>query len=246
MKTLKALFFDLGGTLIYFDGDWPDVFAEANENLSNFLNDTALDIDVNSFMDNFISRLNEYFEQRESEFIEYTTAYFLQTTLSDWGYPQVPPELIEAALKEMYRVSQSHWYPEEDAHETLSVLKEQGYRLAIISNASDDNDVQTLVDNANLRPYFDLILTSAAVGIRKPNPRIFEIVLEKMELPNSRVAMVGDTLGADILGAQNAGIYSIWITRRADNPANQAHSDTIKADINIATLEELPRRLSQL
>ena len=64
-----------------------------------------------------------------------------------------------------------------------------------------------------------------------------------MEIPNTRVAMVGDTLGADILGAQNADIYSIWITRRADNPANQAHADTIKADMKIATLKELTKRL---
>lgn len=243
MKQFQALFFDLGGTLIYFDGDWPDVFAKANETLSSYLKDTALDIDVDRFMDDFISRLTDYFDQRENEFIEYTTEYFLQTTLSDWGYPQVPDDLIDNALQEMYSVSQSHWHAEDDTHETLSTLKDRGYRLAIISNAADDNDVQTLVDNANLRPYFEIILSSAAVGIRKPNPRIFEIVLEQMEIPNTRVAMVGDTLGADILGAQNAGIYSIWITRRADNPANQAHADTIKADMKIATLKELTKRL---
>jgi FMN phosphatase YigB (HAD superfamily) len=128
----------------------------------------------------------------------------------------------------------------------LRYFQEQGYRLAIISNAADDNDVQTLVDNANIRPYIDLILTSAAVGIRKPNPRIFEIALEMMDIPNSRVAMVGDTLAADILGAQNANIYSIWITRRADNPSNRTHANTINADMEIATLEELPRRLLQI
>ena len=67
-----------------------------------------------------------------------------------------------------------------------------------------------------------------------------------MEISNSRVEMIGKTLGADILGAQNAGIFSIWITRRADNPANQAHADTIKADLKIATLKELPDRLREV
>ena len=246
MKKFEAIFFDLGGTLIFFEGDWPDVFANAIETLTNQLSDSGLDIDFNSFMDDFLSRLNEYFEQRESEFIEHTTAYLLQTTLSDWGYPEVPTSFIDTALQAMYKVSQAHWYPEQDTHETLSTLQEQGYRLAIISNAADNNDVQTLVDNTNIRPYFDLILSSAAIGIRKPNPRIFEIALEKMGILNSQAAMVGDTLGADILGAQNAGIYSIWITRRADTPANQAHADTITADMNIATLMELPERLSQI
>jgi putative hydrolase of the HAD superfamily len=149
-------------------------------------------------------------------------------------------------MKSMYAVSQAHWYPEEDADEMLRLFQEQGYRLAIISNAADANDVQTLLDNANFRSYFDLILSSAAVGIRKPNLRIFEIALEMMDIPNLLVAMVGDTLGVYILGPKNANIYSIWITRRADNPSNRAHAITIKADMEIATLEELPRRILKI
>lgn len=62
----------------------------------------------------------------------------------------------------------------------------------------------------------------------------------------AHAAMVGDTLGADILGAKNAGIFSIWITRRADNPANQAHLDTIQPDAQIAALDELPGLLQEL
>jgi HAD superfamily hydrolase (TIGR01662 family) len=197
-------------------------------------------------MNDFLSRLNHYYNERESELIEHTTTHILRTTLADWDYSEVTQDLVDSTMKSMYAVSQAHWIPEVDAHEMLRIFQEQGYRLAIISNAADDNDVQTLVDNANIRSYFDLILSSAAVGIRKPNPRIFEIALEMMDVPNSRVAMVGDTLGADILGAQNADIYSIWITRRADNPSNLAHAKTIEADMEIATLEELPRRLMMI
>jgi FMN phosphatase YigB (HAD superfamily) len=58
--------------------------------------------------------------------------------------------------------------------------------------------------------------------------------------------MVGDTLGADILGAQNAGIYAIWITRRADVPANRAHQDTIHPDAAIDSLAEIPGLLEKL
>lgn len=246
MKNFEALYFDLGGTLIFFDGDWPEVFANTIETLSKHLKESGLDIDFNRFMDDFLSRLIDYFEERESEFIEHTTAYLLRTTLSDWGHPEVSTSVIDTALKAMYSVSQAHWYPEHDTHETLRTLQEQGYRLAIISNAADDNDVQTLIDNAKIRSYFELILSSAAIGIRKPNPRIFEIALEKMEISNSRVAMVGDTLGADILGAQNAGIYSIWLTRRADNPANQAHAGTIIPDMKVTSLDELPEKLNEV
>jgi putative hydrolase of the HAD superfamily len=103
-----------------------------------------------------------------------------------------------------------------------------------------------LVDEAELRPYFEVILSSAALGIRKPHPRIFEIALEALETQPSRAAMIGDTLGADILGANNAGMFSIWVTRRADVPANRAHSDTIKPDAVIRALGELPDLLEKL
>jgi FMN phosphatase YigB (HAD superfamily) len=125
-------------------------------------------------------------------------------------------------------------------------LRQQDYRLALISNASDDADVQTLVDKAGIRPFFEMILTSAAAGIRKPNPQIFQIVLEKLGVAADRAAMIGDTLGADILGAQNAGLFSIWITRRADAAGNRAHTGLVHPDVVIDTLAELPLLLSQL
>jgi FMN phosphatase YigB (HAD superfamily) len=58
--------------------------------------------------------------------------------------------------------------------------------------------------------------------------------------------MVGDKLSADILGASKAGLYSIWITRRADIPANQAFAAEIIPDATIATLSELPGLLEYL
>jgi putative hydrolase of the HAD superfamily len=102
------------------------------------------------------------------------------------------------------------------------------------------------VDNAGIRGYFDFVLSSAACGIRKPNPSIFEVGLEHWRLVPSEAVMVGDTLGADILGARNAGIYSIWITRRADRPSNRDHAGTILPDDQIETLAELPEKLDSM
>jgi FMN phosphatase YigB (HAD superfamily) len=58
--------------------------------------------------------------------------------------------------------------------------------------------------------------------------------------------MVGDTLGADILGAQNAGMFAIWVTRYADAPGNRNHRETIHPDATIETIRELPDLLKQL
>jgi FMN phosphatase YigB (HAD superfamily) len=110
--------------------------------------------------------------------------------------------------------------------------------MGLISNAGDDQDVQMLIDKAGVRGYFDIILTSAAQGIRKPNPRIFYQALQHWGTHPERAAMVGDTLGADILGAKNAGIYSVWITRRAAR--KQPHQETIIPDGKVDALSELP------
>jgi HAD superfamily hydrolase (TIGR01549 family) len=243
MRKFDTLFFDLGGTLIYFDGEWNEVTNQANSALVNHLKEAGLKLDFDAFLGDFMKRLGKYFKRRDTEFIEHTTASILHETLVEWCKSQVSQKLVDSALRAMYKVSQSHWKVEEDAHQTLRSLQEQGYRMAIISNAANDDDVQTLVDNAQLRPYFEFILSSAAVGIRKPDPRIFNLGIELMAAQKSRSAMIGDTLEADVFGAQHSGLYSIWITRRADNLDNQIHADSIIPDIKIQTLAELPGSL---
>lgn len=235
----KGIFFDLGNTLLYFQGIWPEVMRQADEALLAHLHGQGFTLDAPAFLQEFRSRLNAYYAQREAEFVEHTTAHVLKTLLADLGYMDTTPEQLRPALGALYATSQAHWLLEDDTLSTLQALQAAGYKLGIISNAGDDDDVQTLVDKANMRAYFDVVLSSAACGVRKPNPRIFALALEQTGLHASETAMVGDTLGADILGAKNAGLYSIWLTRRADTPANREHRQTIAPDAQISTLSDL-------
>ena len=239
-STIKAVIFDLGNTLIHFDGAWPEVMQAADRELLQHLRNRGFDLDQDAFTARFRAHLHAYYAERDSEFIEHTTAYVLRNVLSDFGFPEIDDQTLLPALESLYAVSQAHWQVEEDTQPTLQALHESGYRLGVISNAADDQDVQTLVDKTGVRPYLDFVLSSAACGIRKPNPRIFQIGLDNWGFQASQVAMVGDTLGADILGAQHAGLYSIWITRRAEAPGNRDHADTIQPDASISTLAELP------
>jgi len=239
MAKFKGLLFDLGNTLLHFNGTWPEVFSQADQELYAALAAGGYTLDQESFKTEFRARLNQYYLQREAEFIEHTTAYVLRNLMDELGFGEIPDKIIRPALKKMYAVSQEHWLLEDDCLPTFQTLKQQGYRLGVISNASDDNDVQTLVDDSGIRPYIDFALTSAACGIRKPNPRIFMLGIESWGYSTDEVAMIGDTLGADILGGRNAGIFSIWITRRADTPGNRDHAATIIPDAQIETLAGL-------
>lgn len=237
--TFDVILFDGGDTLFYFDGDMAQVLHESNQALVGYLSRTHPELDTSAFLAAFERRMNAYYSEREREFIEHTTAYILRSLLAEWGYDRAPQAFIDQAVETMYRVSEEHWIPEKDAAPTLAELRQRGYHLGVVSNAGDDRNVKTLIEKTGVSSYLDVIITSAAAGIRKPNPRIFQAALAHWSVPPARAAMVGDTLGADILGAQNAGLFSIWLTRRADTPGNRDHLDTIKPDAQVETLGQL-------
>ena len=177
-RRFELVIFDLGGTLIYFDGDWEDVVIEAQQQLYQGLRDAGFDLEKTSFIRDFHNQMVVYQARRETDCKEHTTEAVLKKVLEGWGYPNVDIEDVSPAIARMYAVSQKQWHVEADTIATLESLKNEGYRTGIISNAADDQDVQTLIDQANIRPYFDLILTSAAEGIRKPDTFIFQKALD--------------------------------------------------------------------
>jgi putative hydrolase of the HAD superfamily len=178
--------------------------------------------------------------------VEHTTIKILQDLLSEQGLIDVPQDVLDAAMARMYAVSQAHWHVEPDALETLAQLQARGYRLGVISNAANQEDVSTLVANAGLGPYLDFVLTSAESGMRKPSPSIFRQGLDRWGVLPDEVVMVGDLLRPDILGAQQLGIYSVWITRRAKSEENKKYADTITPDAQISALSELPKLMDRL
>ena len=234
----EAIFFDLGNTLIYFDDNWPMIMSNAYEELWHSLGRGGYNLDP-SFVGLFRGRMMDYFRERDSEFIEHTSFYILQSTLSEYGYEGIPEPALRQALVDLYQVTQVHWLPDPEALPVVKIMHERGYRLGLISNAADDANTQALVDKVGIRPYMEVVLSSAQAGVRKPNPRIFLQALQTLKLPADRAVMVGDTLGADILGAKNVGCLSIWVTQWADAPDNLAHRDTIHPDLTLQRLGQL-------
>ena len=223
---------------------WPSIVAKADDALTNHLRAEGMDISINTFSTEFRKRLNEYFQQREKDLLETTYTFVLRELLKDKGYDDVPSETLRSALDALFSVTQENWELEDDAIPTLETLKENGYNLGIVSNAGDDTDVQQLAQGFGITKYFDFILTSAACSFRKPHPRIFEIALSNWYCLPSEAVMIGDNMEADIQGAQQAGIYGVWISRRADPlTEDQAH---IQPDAEVTSLSEFPAIVDHL
>jgi len=245
---LRGLIFDLGSTLIYTEHDhnWGAVLPRMRADLLAHLRAAGYTLDGPAFLNQLSAKYHEFDQQRQNDWQEYTTEWILTNTLAELGAPPPAPAVLTEALRAYYRYNEELWRPMPALHETLQTLAARGLKLAIISNASDDANVQRLIDQANLRAYFDPIIVSAAVGIRKPNPKIFELVWQAWGIAPAHCAMIGDTLGADILGAQMAGMHNIWLTSHAHHSANVAHRGNIVPELEIATLADLPTVLEKL
>ncbi len=243
-SAIKVVFFDLGSTLIYSKDPWPPIYEKSDRALVEVLHKAGIPLEMNPFCCEFGTFLDSYYAERGTSTIEKTTFSLLTEILEQKGFKQIPPSNLRSALDAMYSITQQNWYLENDAIPTLNTLREAGYRLGLISNTSDDNNVQQLVDRCELRPYFDIILTSAGCGIRKPDERIFQLALDFFGLPPEQTAMVGDTLEADILGANRLGTYSIWITRRAQVP--EEGELKIQPQAIITALDQVPGLLAEL
>ncbi len=119
------------------------------------------------------------------------------------------------------------------AHETLAYLQ-QKYTLHLISNGFGDAS-ETKITTCDLKKYFRTVVISEVVGFHKPHPRIFHHAVENANTKIANSVMIGDSLDADIRGAQNVGMDAIYF-----NPNDVAVPSDIKQSINtLASLKLL-------
>jgi putative hydrolase of the HAD superfamily len=100
-----------------------------------------------------------------------------------------------------------------DALPTIKKLKGK-YLLATLANSHDKVFHQRILKKTKLKGHFHLHIDSAAVGIKKPNSRIFKIVLHHFKVKPDDSVMIGDIPSADIFGAKRVGMHTILINRK--------------------------------
>lgn len=120
--------------------------------------------------------------------------------------------------------------------ETEDLLKylHKKYKIVIITNglASVQNK---RIKESIVKDYFDEVIISDEIKISKPNPKIFEYALNKINhLDKSSVLMIGDSLSSDIKGGFNAGIDTCWF-----NPSKGENTLGITPTYEISSLLEL-------
>jgi HAD superfamily hydrolase (TIGR01662 family) len=232
--------FDLGSTLMYHKDQWEPLFLRADAVLWESLRDAGVSIAPSDLYGDYDTLFNLYYSQHRGDVDEPTTYKVLNDLLVRKGF-NIPDLVLRRAIRNMYRITQSNWFPEPEAIDTLQTIKEMGKAIGLISNAADDENTQDLIDRGGFRRYVDYIISSAAFGKRKPHPGIFQAALDYFQMSPENAVMIGDTYEADITGGKQAGMQTIWIIRRVQGviPRLDPPPDAI-----VSNLSEIPALLS--
>lgn len=161
---------------------------------------------------------------------------FSPTTTVGSGDVQPPHFLQRQARKLVYPVAARLFRAYPDLHEVLAELRARGYTLHVLSNNSSILPLQLrLID---ITHYFETISWSEEMGFEKPDPRIFEMALERIGAGPSEAVYVGDSVEADVLGAEQVGILPI----HADHRQRLPDGSQLRVESLAGLLDLLPPR----
>jgi putative hydrolase of the HAD superfamily len=105
--------------------------------------------------------------------------------------------------------------------------------LGLVSNVTGPADIfERDLSEKGLARYFSVVVWSANVGYRKPNPRIFEIALEGLKLkPGKQILMVGDNEQADIVGGKKMGFTTVKVDDRREKSESAADYVVLRSEL---------------
>lgn len=160
--------------------------------------------------------------------------YFLHL-FARLGLPQEAWNEAGARIQQEHARSHLWSYVDPATPGALERLWADGYRLAVISNA--DGRVPGLLQEVGLADHFEFIIDSEVVGVSKPDARIFEMALERLDLPPEQCLYVGDLYAVDVVGARGAGLQALLL-----DPFNHFDFDVP----SVAKVADVPGWLSGL
>jgi putative hydrolase of the HAD superfamily len=202
-KTIQAVTFDVGGTLIR---PWPSVgqiYAEVaarhgRREISPALLDERFAAAWRS-LDNFHHGRDEWSSLVDRVFEGLTeqapSASFFPELFERFGGPDA-------------------WRIFDDVKPAIDALASLGINLGVISNW--DDRLPPLLEKLGLRKYFETVIVSCEIGFAKPSPVIFEHAARKLGLAPEFILHVGDSARDDLRGAESAGFQARLIERGLD------------------------------
>ncbi len=236
---LKAVLFDLGGTLIHYESPDVDFAALGQEGLRGFyatLQRFGLAPAPEAFAAVYRERFALAYRTIQETLRGDSTDSVLQEGLASLGL-SLPDNVWAACRAAYYAPIRAILRPVEGAVETLLALQARGLRLGLVSNTFWPGDVH----DADMAAFglLDLVpkrVYSSAVVYVKPHPEIYRRALAEVGVQPEEAVFVGDRLKEDVAGPQALGLRAVLV----EVPFREERDDTIVPDARITSLRELP------
>lgn len=226
-EQVTNVFFDLDHTLWDFEKNSALTYEK-------IFKEHQLQVDLEKFLAFYIPINADYWklfreEKMTKEELRYARLHTTFTKLDMYVSDATIHQLADDYIK--YLSTFSHLF--DGVQEVLNYLK-PNYKLHIITNGFHEVQ-QYKLKGAMIDHYFDCVIDSEMVGVKKPNPLIFEYSLKKAFVKPENSLMIGDNAEADILGAKNAGMHTIHF--------NSNGEPELDGEITIYNLLELKKYL---
>lgn len=206
---LRAVFLDIGDTVMRPNPSWEHVYAIAFQEYGVEVEVEALRAALQRAYHHGGFGFDDGFEaSEETSFAR--TMEIDRAALADLGIGPMP-EAFFRRLSELFMLT-SNWHVFPDVAPALSALRDRGLVIGAVSNWVWQ--LPELLHALKLVRYFDFIAASARVGFQKPHIGIFRWALAQAQAEPEEAIHVGDHLDADVAGARSAGIQPVLIDRR--------------------------------
>ena len=194
-KNLTAVLFDVGQTILS-----PDYVF-----MKNMLADFGVTTDFDALAKGAALGREKFLRGKQGDRWKEFFTFWLQYAGAS---AQNIPAMLKLIHEHHHRVHLWN-YEEPTARETFAWLRAHNYRMAIISNA--DGKVERMLKHLALDHFFECIIDSQIVGVEKPAPAIFQLALERMQLPAHTCLYIGDNYDRDVVGARRAGLTPVLL-----------------------------------
>jgi putative hydrolase of the HAD superfamily len=231
---LRAVFVDVGDTLVHLDRPWEEVFQTNLQALYNHLSKRGLSADSEKFAERFVRVFNDASSRADLFKIEIPMEEIISKAVKKFGL-RLEGDMATRAMIDFFGPEIESWQTYPDTLQTLTELERSGYMMGVISNAKSDWAVNAILRRRELGRFFRTVVTSAALKIRKPRVEIFKRALDDLDVEPSDAVFIGDSVQADVSGAKNMGMYSIHVLRR---PVEG--SPLTRPDATVTSLAETP------
>lgn len=231
---IKGIIFDYGGTIDSKGDHWSIVIRNAYQRAGVLVEDEAFR-DAYVYAERELARTLHILPHHNFHDLLLIKMRIELQYLAEGQF--FPAEQVEPKAKEIARYCyQAARDCIEQARPVLEELHKR-YPMVLVSNFY--GNVEAVLKDFDLRRYFSQIVESAVVGVRKPDPRIFELGLQALNLPAGQVLVVGDSYKKDIVPAMSLGCPAVWLKGRGWT----AEEDSVLHPATIGDLGEVLRFL---